>query len=80
MPALDTLRQDLRYSFRTLRRDSGFAAFAILIVGLVVEGLCLLSGSPIGFILFVGVGCLLIAIGILHYLYSLASSASSSVK
>jgi hypothetical protein len=46
----------------------------ILIVGLVVEGLCLLSGSPIGFILFVGVGGLLIAIGILHYLYSLASS------
>lgn len=46
----------------------------ILIVGLVVEGLCLLSGSPIGFILFVGVGGLLIAIGILYYLYSLASS------
>jgi hypothetical protein len=46
----------------------------ILIVGLVVEGLCLLSGSPIGFILFVGVGGLLIALGILHYLYSLASS------
>ena len=51
----------------------------ILIVGLVVEGLCLLSGSPIGFILFVGVGGFLIAIGILYYLYSLASSASSSV-
>jgi predicted permease len=30
----DTLLQDLRYSFRTLRRDAGFAAFAILIVGL----------------------------------------------
>jgi hypothetical protein len=52
----------------------------ILIVGLVVEGLCLLSGSPIGFILFVGVGGLLIAIGMLHYLYSLASTASSSVR
>ena len=25
---------DLRYTLRTLRRDSGFAAFAILIVGL----------------------------------------------
>jgi hypothetical protein len=48
----------------------------ILIAGLVVEGLCLLSGSPIGFILFVGVGCLLIAIGMLYYLYSLASTAS----
>jgi hypothetical protein len=52
----------------------------ILIVGLVVESLCLLSGSPIGFILFVGIGGLLIGIGILYYLYSLASSASSSVK
>jgi len=52
----------------------------ILILGLVVEGLCLLSGSPIGFILFVGVGGLLIALGILYYLYSLASTASSSVK
>jgi hypothetical protein len=52
----------------------------ILIVGLVVEGLCLLSGSPIGFILFVGVGGLLIAIGMLYYLYSLASPASSSVR
>ena len=31
---LDTLLQDLRYSFRTLRRDAGFATFAILIVGL----------------------------------------------
>ena len=52
----------------------------ILIVGLVVEGLCLLSGSPIGFILFVGVGAFLIAIGILYYLYSLASTASSSAN
>lgn len=32
--ALDTLLQDLRYTFRTLRRDIGFATFAILIVGL----------------------------------------------
>jgi hypothetical protein len=52
----------------------------ILIVGLIVEGLCLLSGSPIGFILFVGVGGLFIAIGMLYYLYSLASTASSSAK
>jgi predicted permease len=32
--ALDSFRQDLRYTFRTLRRDAGFATFAILIVGL----------------------------------------------
>src|SRR4051812_34534245 len=32
--AIATLRQDLRYTFRTLRRDAGFAAFAIGIAGL----------------------------------------------
>lgn len=34
VPFLETLLQDLRYAFRTLRRDAGFTAFAILIVGL----------------------------------------------
>lgn len=32
--ASNSLVQDLRYAFRTLRRDAGFAVFAILIVGL----------------------------------------------
>ena len=31
---LETLLQDLRYTFRVLRRDAGFAIFAVLIVGL----------------------------------------------
>ena len=31
---LDDAGQDLRYALRTLRRDAGFATFAILIVGL----------------------------------------------
>jgi hypothetical protein len=34
LPSLDSLFQDLRYTFRTLRRDAGFTTFAILIVGL----------------------------------------------
>ena len=34
LPLLDTLLQDLRYTFRLLRRDIGFAFFAILIVAL----------------------------------------------
>ncbi len=31
---MDGLLNDLRYTFRTLRRDAGFATFAVLIVGL----------------------------------------------
>ena len=33
MPRFDSLLQDLRYTFRTLRRDAGFTALAIVIVG-----------------------------------------------
>ena len=31
---MDTVKQDLKYSIRTLRREAGFSTFAILIVGL----------------------------------------------
>jgi len=34
LPVIDTLLQDLRFTFRILRRDLGFTFFAILIVGL----------------------------------------------
>jgi predicted permease len=33
LPALDSILQDLRYTFRTLRRDRGFALIAVLILG-----------------------------------------------
>jgi predicted permease len=36
LPALESVLHDIRYSFRTLRRDAGLAIFAILIVGLGV--------------------------------------------
>jgi predicted permease len=36
LPFLDTLLQDLRYTFRTLRQSAGFTLFAILIIGLGV--------------------------------------------
>jgi predicted permease len=32
LPALESMVQDLRYAFRTLRRDAGFTTFAILIL------------------------------------------------
>jgi predicted permease len=34
LPWVDVLRQDLRFTFRMLRRDSGFAAVAVLILAL----------------------------------------------
>ena len=34
LPFVETLLQDLRYTFRTLRRDKAFAVFAILIIGI----------------------------------------------
>src|ERR1051325_10689257 len=34
LPWLDVLMQDLRYTFRTLRRDRGFAIVAVLILAL----------------------------------------------
>jgi predicted permease len=40
LPFLETLGKDLRYTFRTLRRDSAFAIFAILIVGLGIGASC----------------------------------------
>jgi len=43
----------------------------ILILGLLVEGLCLLGHGPVAFIVFAGLGGLLFAAGILLYLYSL---------
>lgn len=39
LPFLELLSQDLRYAFRTMRRDRGFAIFAILIVALGI-GAC----------------------------------------
>ena len=39
-PILETLRRDVRYAVRTLWRDAGFAAFAILIVALGVGASC----------------------------------------
>jgi hypothetical protein len=46
----------------------------ILMLGLIVESLCLFGHGPIPFIVFLTVGGVLIACGVLLYLYSLVSS------
>ncbi|MGB2899752.1 MAG: hypothetical protein WBB89_10835 [Candidatus Acidiferrum sp.] len=52
----------------------------ILILGLVIESLCLLGHGPIAFILFVGLGGILFAVGISLYLYSLPSAGGAPSK
>jgi hypothetical protein len=52
----------------------------ILILGLVVEGLCLLGHGPIAFIIFAGLGGVFFAGGILLYLYSLLSAGVAPSK
>lgn len=52
----------------------------LLILGLVVEALCLLGHGPIAFIIFAGLGGLLFAGGIILYLYSLVSASVEPSK
>ena len=52
----------------------------ILILGLVVEALCLLGHGPIAFIVFAGLGGVLFAVGILLYLFSLVGAKAEPSK
>jgi len=45
----------------------------LLILGLLVEALCLFWTRPLAFVLFLGVGGLLLACGIVLFLFSLVS-------
>jgi hypothetical protein len=45
----------------------------VLILGLLVEALCLFWTRPIAFVLFLAVGGFLLGLGILLYLFSLVS-------
>jgi hypothetical protein len=49
----------------------------LIILGLIVEAICLLWTRPLAFVLFVGVGGGFLAIGILFYLYSLVRAKQS---
>jgi len=50
----------------------------LLIVGLLIEALCLLWKAPIAFIIFVALGGLLLGVGVVLYLMSLVSARADS--
>ena len=49
----------------------------LLIIGLVVEGICLLWAGPLAFIFLVVVGGFLCAAGVVVYLYSLVAAGET---
>jgi hypothetical protein len=42
-----------------------------IVLGLMIEALCLIWSTPIAFVIFVAIGGLLMFVGIVLYLYSL---------
>ena len=50
----------------------------LLILGLLVEGFCLLWARPIAFVVLLGLGGGMIASGVLFFLYSLLFAGHSS--
>jgi hypothetical protein len=53
-------------------------AGTLLILGLLIEALCLLWKAPIAFIIFVAIGGSLLAVGVLVYLLSLVSASADN--
>jgi hypothetical protein len=49
-------------------------AGVFIVIGLVIEALCLIRSTPIAFVIFVAIGGLLMFVGIVLYLYSLVSN------
>ena len=54
-------------------------AGVFIVLGLVVEALCLIWSTPIAFVIFVAIGGLLMFVGILLYLYSLVPDLKARV-
>jgi hypothetical protein len=61
----------LGYSMDRFLRISGL----LVILGLLIEAICLLWSRPIAFVVLVVLGGALIGIGVLLFLYSLVSAA-----
>jgi hypothetical protein len=53
-------------------------AGVFIVLGLVIEALCLIWPTPIAFVIFVAIGGLFMFVGIMLYLYSLVSGAGVS--
>jgi hypothetical protein len=54
-------------------------AGVFIVLGLVIEALCLIWSTPIAFVIFVAIGGLLMFAGIVVYLYSLVSDLKAPV-
>jgi predicted membrane channel-forming protein YqfA (hemolysin III family) len=54
-------------------------AGVFIVLGLVIEALCLIWSTPIAFVIFVAIGGLLMFLGIVLYLYSLVSNLKAPV-
>jgi len=54
-------------------------AGSFIVLGLVIEALCLIWSTPIAFVIFVAIGGLLMFVGIVLYLYSLVSDLKAPV-
>jgi predicted membrane channel-forming protein YqfA (hemolysin III family) len=54
-------------------------AGVFIVLGLVIEALCLIWSTPIAFVIFVAIGGLLMFVGIVLYLYSLVSDLRAPV-
>jgi hypothetical protein len=52
----------------------------ILLLGLLVEGLCLLTHGAVGFLIFTGLAGSLVVLGVVIYLLALVGSTSSENK
>jgi hypothetical protein len=54
-------------------------AGVFIVLGLVIEALCLIWSTPIAFVIFVTISGLLMFVGIVLYLYSLVSNLKAPV-
>jgi len=65
-------------SVNQLEKRRQFAG-SFIVLGLVIEALCLIWSTPIAFVIFVAIGGLLMFVGIALYLYSLVSNLKAPV-